>query len=66
MVQKQREENGLKILALSEAHIEQLELLGSYHRDPFDRMLIAQARVEKMTLVSADNVFRQYDVKVIW
>ena len=33
-------------------------------RDPFDRMLVAQARVEKMTLASADAVIRRYDVSV--
>lgn len=56
MVQKQCQENGLQVLALSEAHIEQLELLAPHHRDPFDRMLIAQAQVEKMVLVSVDSI----------
>lgn len=65
MVQTQSEENGLQILSLSQAHIEQLDLLGSHHRDPFDRMLIAQARAEEMVLVSADGVFENYDVMVI-
>jgi len=65
MVQIQKEENGLKVLALSESHIEQLSLLESHHRDPFDRMLIAQAQVEKMGLVSADSIFKNYDVTVI-
>jgi PIN domain nuclease of toxin-antitoxin system len=37
-----------------------------YHRDPFDRMLIAQAQAENMMLVSADSVFRRYDVLLLW
>jgi PIN domain nuclease of toxin-antitoxin system len=38
----------------------------SNHRDPFDRMLIAQAIAEDIMLVSADPMFRQYDVSMIW
>jgi PIN domain nuclease of toxin-antitoxin system len=37
-----------------------------HHRDPFDRMLIAQAQVEDMTLVSADLTFNQYEVSLLW
>ncbi|MEM9153111.1 MAG: type II toxin-antitoxin system VapC family toxin [Cyanobacteria bacterium P01_F01_bin.3] len=51
MVQRQRDENCLQILAISEAHIEQLGSLELHHRDPFDRLLIAQAQIEKMPLV---------------
>ena len=36
------------------------------HRDPFDRMLIAQARMEKLRVVSVDPVFKQYSVPVLW
>ena len=44
----------------------QLENLPLHHKDPFDRLLIAQAQSEKLTLLSKDNVFEQYDVQVIW
>ncbi len=40
--------------------------LPMHHKDPFDRMLIAQAREEKMILITKDPVIRQYDVKSIW
>ncbi len=36
------------------------------HRDPFDHMLVAQAQVERLTLVSADRQFADYDVEVLW
>ena len=36
------------------------------HKDPFDRMLIAQARIEKLRVVSIDSVFKQYGVPVLW
>ncbi|MEL6777513.1 MAG: type II toxin-antitoxin system VapC family toxin [Cyanobacteria bacterium J06597_16] len=65
MVQRQRDDNGLQILAISEAHIDQLGSLELHHRDPFDRLLIAQAQIEKMRLVSADRAFSNYEVTVI-
>ncbi|MDX2224459.1 MAG: type II toxin-antitoxin system VapC family toxin [Rhodospirillaceae bacterium] len=37
-----------------------------HHRDPFDRLLIAQARAEKLTLVTPDPVFARYDVALLW
>jgi len=37
-----------------------------YHRDPFDRMLVAQARVESLVLVSKDDAVRRYGVAVAW
>ncbi len=37
-----------------------------HHRDPFDRLLIAQARVERLTLVSRDTRFRAYGVPLLW
>ena len=40
--------------------------LPDHHRDPFDRILIAQAMVEGMTLVSADNKFAPYSVPILW
>ena len=66
MVETQKEDNGLQILSLQEAHITQLESLILHHRDPFDRMLIAQARSEEMLLVSKDGAFNDYEVDVIW
>lgn len=36
------------------------------HRDPFDRMLIAQARIEDFSVVTIDPVFRAYEIDVVW
>lgn len=47
-------------------HAESLEELPPIHGDPFDRMLIAQARVERATIVTHDRVFEKYGVPVIW
>ena len=37
-----------------------------HHRDPFDRMLIAQSQIEQIPIITADSLFNQYDVKIIW
>ena len=47
-------------------HTAKVEKLPFYHRDPFDRLLIAQALTEKMTLVTVDKAFVEYGVKVLW
>ena len=66
LVSEQREKNGLNELPISLQHVLALEKLGDYHKDPFDRLLIAQANVEGLTLVSKDDVFRHYDVALLW
>lgn len=58
--------NDIEILQASVKHLSQLNQLEFHHRDPFDRLLIAQAMVDDMTLVSRDTAFKDYDVKVIW
>ena len=56
---------GVSILRLTPAHGLALAELPFHHRDPFDRLLIAQARSEGMTIVTADARMRAYDVPVI-
>lgn len=58
--------NGIQILSLEFEHALNLENLPPIHKDPFDRMLISQALVEEMTIVTADKRFAEYDVKLIW
>jgi PIN domain nuclease of toxin-antitoxin system len=59
-------EAGAQPLAVSLDHAAAVEHLPWHHRDPFDRMLIAQARVEGAALVSHDDALRNYDVSLIW
>ncbi|MBI4816092.1 MAG: type II toxin-antitoxin system VapC family toxin [Deltaproteobacteria bacterium] len=51
-------------LPVEHAHALEVSTLPIFHRDPFDRLLIAQARLLDLTLVSADSVFEAYDVKL--
>ena len=53
-------------LAVSLKHADEFERLPRIHGDPFDRMLIAQARVEGATIVTHDRTFEKYGVPVIW
>jgi PIN domain nuclease of toxin-antitoxin system len=56
----------IALLPLLPAHIWEQAALPLHHRDPFDRALIAQARVEGLTLVSADRAFASYDLALRW
>ena len=58
--------NGLQILPVQLAHALALESLPLHHKDPFDRLLIAQARHENWEIVTADPEFKSYPVRVIW
>lgn len=55
-----------QVLDISLSHIYQTQLLPLHHRDPFDRLLIAQAVVEQIAIVSSDKVFDQYGVNRIF
>lgn len=57
---------GLEPLPVTAFHAEAVEQLPWHHRDPFDRLLVAQAMVEGMAIVSADTQLDAYDVDVIW
>ena len=64
-ISSQQQTNGLEVLPIELQHIFALSQLPQHHKDPFDRLLIAQARVEQITLLSADSVFQQYPVVVL-
>ena len=60
------EDSGFEKLPILFSHAEAAGALPAYHQDPFDRMLIAQALVENLTLVSHDRRMERYDVPVLW
>lgn len=64
-ISRQMEKNRVQPLALHIAHLDELEGLPTIHRDPFDRLLVAQARAEQIPLMSADSVFRRYPVRLL-
>ena len=66
MLALQQQENDLKVLNFSLAHIYQLQLLPFHHNDPFDRIIIAQSMLENMTLISVDEKLKAYNIAVLW
>jgi PIN domain nuclease of toxin-antitoxin system len=59
-------ENRIEILPITIDHLLALERLPLHHRDPFDRMLIAQSMEENIPVITADRVFARYPVELIW
>ncbi|MDR1158008.1 MAG: type II toxin-antitoxin system VapC family toxin [Oscillospiraceae bacterium] len=60
------DENGFIQLGVEREYIDNLARLPMIHRDPFDRMLIATALVENLTLITIDENIRKYDVATVW
>lgn len=58
--------NGFHTLAIETKHLATLLNLPLHHRDSFDRMMVAQALTERMTVVSADGAFDEYGIGRIW
>jgi PIN domain nuclease of toxin-antitoxin system len=58
--------NDLELLPISLEHIEVVTTLPFHHRDPFDRLLIAQSITEDIVLISVDNVFSLYPIQTMW
>lgn len=59
-------DNGFEVLQIDQRHLERVVWLPQHHRDPFDRMLVAQAALEGMTLVSADEMLDAYGAARLW
>ena len=57
---------GLRPLPVTHIHAVKVFELPSHHRDPFDRLIIAQAILEDMTILTADRAFGKYPVDVLW
>lgn len=66
LISTQQQQNGLQLLPIELVHIEVLSQLPAVHRDPFDRLLIAQSIQQHIQIVSADQVFTGYPVNLIW
>ena len=59
-------QNGLRVLPIDWPHAAAVERLPFHHRDPFDRLLVAQAQLDHLPIVTKDPIFRQYGVRVVW
>lgn len=58
--------NQIEILPIAVAHLHQVATLPFHHRDPFDRLLIAQSQVEQLPILSRDPTFDEYNIQRLW
>ena len=65
-VLRQLQKNRMEVLPIHAPHVFETLRLPPHHRDPFERVLVAQARVEELTLISRDKELRAYEVKILW
>jgi PIN domain nuclease of toxin-antitoxin system len=66
LIEDQQRTNDVQILNIVMGHVLALDTLPLHHKDPFDRLLIAQSNVEELFVVTKDEVFSSYPVKLIW
>lgn len=66
LVENQQRINGIQILPVKLGHVLKLNELPLHHKDPFDRLLIAQAKMEDAVLLSTDAIFVEYSVELVW
>lgn len=66
IVDHQQKSNRVQLLPITLSHVLTLDTLPLHHRDPFDRILIAQANAEGATLLSRDSVFSKYTLSLWW
>ena len=60
------EDSNLETLPITKKHILRSSKLSFHHRDPFDRLIIAQADHEKLTIITKDKQFLNYEIKTEW
>jgi PIN domain nuclease of toxin-antitoxin system len=60
------EREGFELVSISAEHGIRAGLLPGLHKDPFDRMLIAQAQAENMPIITNEAVFESYDIRCLW
>lgn len=66
LISGEQTSNGFQWLSADFRYLEMLDRVPLHHRDPFDRLLIAQALAENMTLISKDSHFKSYPVSLLW
>ena len=58
--------SGFDVLPIKESHVLSVSKLPFHHKDPFDRLIIAQAHIENLTLISKDSKFKNYNIPILW
>lgn len=66
LIPDQLEQNAIRILPMTLHHLSTVAHLEFHHRDPFDRLIIAQGITERLPVITSDTIFRKYPVEVMW
>lgn len=66
LVEREVYGNAIELLQIQPKHLDELANLPFHHKDPFDRLIIAQSLAEKMTLVTKDIAFESYPIDLLW
>ena len=66
LVTAQIQDNAISLLPITPEHLSALFTLHFHHKDPFDRLLIAQSLTEAVPIISKDAIFQKYGIQVIW
>jgi PIN domain nuclease of toxin-antitoxin system len=66
LIPEQVAQNGVEVLHIQFSHVAVVASLPFHHRDPFDRLIAAQANVEQISIVSSDEIFDAYGVRRLW
>ena len=66
LVKQQIYGNAIELLTIKPEHLDELAKLPFHHKDPFDRLIIAQSLVESLPLITKDTVFESYPVQILW
>ena len=65
-IAEQLHQNAIQTLPIQMSHALHVYTLPFHHRDPFDRLLVAQSQLEGLPILTVDTMIEQYDVEVIW
>ncbi len=66
LVKQEVKGNAIELIKVVPEHLDELAKLSFHHKDPFDRLIIAQSLVENMPIITKDTAFLNYPVKLIW
>ena len=66
IIEREMRGNFIKFLPITKEHCNYLTELPFHHRDPFDRLLVAQTKIEEMSLLSSNSRLKKYGIEVIW
>lgn len=65
-IEKQCKDLDFERLSIKSEHFEALRILPLFHRDPFDRLLISQAIIEELVIITSDGTFPKYGIDTVW